>query len=273
MFGVEILVPFLIFVPVRFRSVRLFACGLLCLLQLVVALTGNYGFFNLLTIVLYLTLLDDGYLQHLLPRRMIGTSQTNGPKNRHDPMSWRVAIVSVAIIVAGISTLTIWREATYTRPQPNWSTRITNLVRPIRSINGYGLFRTMTTERLEVVIEGTQNGQQWREHLFRWKPAALSVRPDFAQPHMPRLDWLMWFAALDPYANQHWLGPLVEHLLRQSPSTIGLLAENPFPDGPPQFVRLAIYEYRFTTPDERARSGNWWRRELRSYLSEPMSVR
>ena len=272
MFGVEILVPFLIFVPVRFRSVRVFACGLLCLLQLVIALTGNYGFFNLLTIVLYLTLLDDGYVQHLLPRRMIGTSQMNGPKNRHEPMPWRVAVVSVAIIVAGISTLTLWREATYTRPQPDWSNRVTNLVRPIRSINGYGLFRTMTTERLEVVIEGTGNDGQWKDYSFRWKPGALSQRPSFVQPHMPRLDWLMWFAALDPYAHQHWLGSLVEHILHQSPTVMGLLAEDPFPDGPPEFVRLAIYEYRFTTPDERTKAGNWWHRELRSYLSEPMSV-
>ena len=130
----------------------------------------------------------------------------------------------------------------------------------------------MTTERPEIVIEGTADGEQWTEYEFRWKPGDLGRRPSFVQPHMPRLDRLMWFAALDPFSHQHWLGPLVEHLLVGSPTVVGLLSADPFAGAPPTSVRLAIYDYRFTTPDEGLETGHWWRREFRSYLTESMSL-
>src|SRR5580765_5253587 len=53
---VEIIVPFFIWAP---RRLRLIVAGLLILLQLAIAITGNYCFFNLLTIALCLLLIDD----------------------------------------------------------------------------------------------------------------------------------------------------------------------------------------------------------------------
>src|SRR5437867_1510096 len=54
--AVEIVVPFLIWAP---RRPRLIAAGLMIFLQLAIAITGNYCFFNLLTIALSLLLIDD----------------------------------------------------------------------------------------------------------------------------------------------------------------------------------------------------------------------
>ena len=271
MLGVEIVVPFCIFVPTRLRWVRPLGCVLMCLLQIAIAFTGNYGFFNLLTCALYLTLLDDGHLSRLLPSRLVHTASTRGSVPL-EPMTWRVTVGGAALFIGIMSGLTLWREATYTRPHADWSNRLVSVVQPTRSVNGYGLFRTMTTERPEIVIEGTRDGEQWTEFVFRWKPGDPARRPGFVQPHMPRLDWLMWFAALDPSAHQHWLGPLVERLLSGSPAVVGLLAADPFPDAPPRFVRVAVYEYRFTTPDEGVDTGHWWRREFQSYLIEPTSL-
>ena len=271
MLGIEIVVPFFIFVPARLQWMRLLACVLLCLLQIAIALTGNYGFFNLLTFALYLTLLDDGHVSRFLPSWLVHTARTRVAV-LVEPMAWRVAVTCAALYIGSLSGLTLWREATYTRPHADWSNRLVSVVQPTRSINGYGLFRTMTTERPEIVIEGTHDGEQWTEYAFRWKPGDPGRRPGFVQPHMPRLDWLMWFAALDPFTHQHWLGSLIEHLLTGSPAIVGLLAEDPFPDAPPRLVRMAIYEYRFTTPDEGVETGHWWRREFRSYLTEPMSL-
>jgi len=271
MLGIEIVVPFFIFVPARLRWMRLWACVLLSLLQIAIAATGNYGFFNLLTFALYLTLLDDHHVGRFFPSRLVHLARTRVAV-LVEPMTWRVAVMCAALFIGVMSGLTLWREATYTRPHADWSNRLASLIQPTRSINGYGLFRTMTTKRPEIVIEGTADGEQWTEYAFRWKPGDTGRRPSFVQPHMPRLDWLMWFAALDPFTHQHWLGPLAEHLLTGSPAVVGLLAENPFPDDPPRFVRLAIYEYRFTTPDEGLETGQWWHREFRSYLSEPMSL-
>src|SRR5437588_7752634 len=53
---VEIIIPFFIWAP---RRLRLLACGLLIFLQFVIGATGNYCFFNLLTIALCLLLIDD----------------------------------------------------------------------------------------------------------------------------------------------------------------------------------------------------------------------
>jgi len=271
MLGVEIVVPFCVFVPTRLRWLRRLGCVLMCLLQIAIAGTGNYGFFNLLTCALYLTLLDDGHLIRLLPNRLVQTASTR-MSIPLEPITWRVTVACAALLIGIMSGLTLWREATYTRPHADWSNRLVRVVQPMRSINGYGLFRTMTTKRPEIVVEGTSDGEQWTEFVFRWKPGDPARRPGFVQPHMPRLDWLMWFAALDPYAHQHWLGPLVEHLLSGSPAVVGLLAADPFPDAPPRFVRVAVYEYRFTTPDEGVDTGHWWRREFQLYLIEPTSL-
>src|SRR2546422_948129 len=105
-------------------------------------------------------------------------------------------------------------------------------------------------------------------------PAAVETtrRPRFVAPHQPRLDWQMWFAALDPDGARGWLLPFVARLLQGSPEVVSLLAENPFPEGPPRYVRLAYYRYRFSTPAERARTGAWWDRVFAGYLTRPLSL-
>src|SRR3989442_10343308 len=110
-------------------------------------------------------------------------------------------------------------------------------VAPLRSVNGYGLFRVMTTERFEIVIEGGADSVHWREYRFRWKPGDPTRRPAFVAPHMPRLDWQMWFAALNPEGAREWLVPLLRHLLLGAPQVLALLGENPFPRAPPPSLR------------------------------------
>ena len=66
--AVEIIVPFFIWAP---RRPRLMAAGLMIFLQIIIALTGNYCFFNLLTIALCLLLIDDA---------AIGTSRRASPR-------------------------------------------------------------------------------------------------------------------------------------------------------------------------------------------------
>src|SRR5262249_16193338 len=66
MFGIELYIPFLIFAP---RRLRHFACLAMALLQVVILLTGNYCFFNLLTLALCVLLLDDATFLSLVPAR------------------------------------------------------------------------------------------------------------------------------------------------------------------------------------------------------------
>ncbi len=273
MFAIELAAPFVILFPPRFRRVRFTGFALLCLLQALIASTGNYGFFNLLTVVLYLALLDDATIARVVPglgARDPGPSpstRTTPPRPR-----WRRAgLAAAAVTMALLSTYTFVREIRRPDPMPEWSAELFGWVAPFRSVNGYGLFRSMTVERPEIAVEGSADGITWTEVPFRWKAGDPQRAPGFVQPHMPRLDWQMWFAALGPRAEAHWLFPLAQHLLEASPAVLGLLDDaNPFADEPPRFIRLVLYDYRFTTLAEGS-DGAWWRRELIAYLTEPIA--
>jgi lipase maturation factor 1 len=264
--AIELLVPWLIFFPERLRRARYAACALVVLGQLAIALTGNYGFFNLLAIVLCVPLLDDAVLERVLPLRLAATEP--------EPHWQRTAIRGLAPVLALLSLLAFAREIVQTFPNTRGGldNPLLGAVEPLRSVNGYGLFRVMTTERAEIVIEGSRDGVQWSEYGFRWKPGDVRRRPAFVAPHMPRLDWQMWFAALNPEGARDWLLSLLRHVLAGTPEVIALLGDDPFADGPPHYVRLAYYRYRFSTPRERAMSGAWWQRERMGDLTKPLSL-
>jgi hypothetical protein len=132
---------------------------------------------------------------------------------------------------------------------------------PFHLVNGYGLFANMTTERPEIVIEGSDDGESWRAYEFRWKPGEPRRRPDFVEPHMPRLDWQMWFAALGSYQTSRWFLPFCRRVLEGSPDVLGLLGTDPFPAAPPRYLRATLYDYRFTNREQRRENGEWWARK------------
>ena len=271
MFFIELVVPWVVFLPPRWRRVRLIGCALMISLQLGIAATGNYGFFNLLTIVLYLAVLDDsrtGFVGRVPPKKL---ANGGGPA-RWRPARWRFVANGAALVIAILSAMTFFREIDLTWGRSSllerlWSPRALAWTEPFDSINGYGLFRVMTTERPEIVIEVSEDGVTWKEQEFRWKPGDLKRRPAVVQPHMPRLDWQMWFAALDPASAQAWLRPLTLRLLNRERTVVELLAPSPL-RGEPRYARLALYQYHFTSRRERAESGAWWKREFVGYLTD-----
>jgi lipase maturation factor 1 len=246
---VEIVAPFLIWFP---RRLRLLGCGFLVLLQIVIGLTGNYAFFNLLTLALCLLLIDDA----VWPRRSRLTNAT--PTGR----AWPVWVpVLVIILTMPLNGFLIYNGF---KPEAQWPPAIEslyNVVAPFRIVNSYGLFRVMTKERPEIVIEGSDNGIEWKPYRFKWKPGALDRVPGFVEPHQPRLDWQMWFAALSDVRQNPWFIGLALRLLENSPDVVGLLGENPFPKTPPRYLRANIYRYHFSSLEEHQKTGAWWRRE------------
>jgi lipase maturation factor 1 len=270
---IELVAPWLIFLPPRFSRTRLMACALMILLQAGIAATGNYGFFNLLTIVLYLALLDDRTLGRLLPTRAARSEQAFGRASAA-PAIWRVGVNVIAVGIAVLSVMTVFREMDRTRRvrgpfDRGWPGTLLTWVAPFNSVNGYGLFRVMTTARPEIVIEVSDDGTVWKEQEFKWKAGNVMRRPRFVEPHMPRLDWQMWFAALDPLSAQEWLLTLAERLMAGDGVVTRLLSPNPLKDQP-RYVRFAYYRYHFTSASERAKTGAWWRREFVAYLTEPI---
>ena len=256
MFTVELAVPFFIFAP---RRLRIAACALLGGLQLVIALTGNYTFFNLLAAALCLWLIDDASW----PKRL---------RIPHPGLK-RVKLQSLATVPFAVLVVTLSLVYFYSfslRMRPRWPQALVSLnraVAPFNMVNSYGLFQVMTTRRPEIVLEGSRDGKTWLPYEFRHKPGAPGRRPPVAAPHQPRLDWQMWFAALGHYRQSPWFVHFCLRLLEGSPAVADLLARNPFPDIPPRYLRAQLYDYRFTTPDERSRTGDWWKRtHLKTYL-------
>src|SRR5207245_1817686 len=224
---IELGVPWLILAPQRWRYLRYAGCALLVAGQLAIALTGNYGFFNLLAIVLCVPLLDDAVLRRVLPLALTAGE----PEPR-----WRqYAVRGLATVLAVLAVLAFAHEIAQTLPgvRRPLENPLLDAVAPLRSVNGYGLFRVMTTERPEIVIEGSDDTLHWREYGFPWKPGDVARRPRFMAPHMPRLDWQMWFAGLDPAGAQAWLLPLLRNILEGTPQVLELLGEHPFPARPP----------------------------------------
>jgi len=261
MYGIEIFLPFLIFLP---RHCRQFAAAGTILLMLLIGATGNYTFFNLLTIALCITLLDDVLLEKFVLRRLLKMFPVPGPPQQR--ALWpRLLLAPLVIVILAASTIEAWDEVwglkRSRREESGWISSGLSYLRPFRSINGYGLFRVMTTSRPEIIIEGSDDAVTWKAYEFKWKPGDVYRRPAFVEPHQPRLDWQMWFAALSAPHRPAWFDRFILRLMQGQPEVLALLANNPFPDHPPRYFRAELYDYHFTTAAQRAENGAWWRRE------------
>lgn len=277
MFVIELVLPFFVFLP---RRVRFVAAGGFTLLMILVSGTGNYCFFNLLTILLCVPLLDDAALRWRGgPRSVVAADAT---ERVPPPTRWRnwlfAPVVVVILLITGPQLLQTCRARIY---WPEWFGRlygnVATVIQPARSLNGYGLFAAMTDKRFEIVVEGSDDGQTWRAYEFKYKPGDPARRPGFVWPHQPRLDWQMWFEALHLYQPRFepspWFLNFCVRLLQNEPTVTRLLAHNPFPAQPPRYIRAVAYEYRFTDPATRAQTGQWWRRELLGQYCPALSLR
>jgi len=258
MFGIELLMPFLIFAP---RRLRHFGAGAMALLQILIILSGNYTFFNLLTLVLLVLLLDDVLLKKSLPK-FVSQRLLAIPKSISKNTLNKLTIGFITIIIGFLGVLDIARLFEIRNKIPNSFTKIAQTIAPYRIVNGYGLFAVMTTRRLEIVVQGSNDGQIWQDYDFKYKPQSLNQIPLQAAPHQPRLDWQMWFAALGPVERSPWFINFSARLLEGSPEVLALLKENPFPNSPPKFIRAVIYDYSFTDSDTKKTTGAWWQRTL-----------
>ena len=258
LFGVELVLPFAVFGP---RRCRLAAASGFVMLQLGIAATGNYGFFNLLALVLCLPLLDDAVVG-----RAAAGAERQGPR-------WRRLRLAAAALILVLSCLRMAATLGVDVGRGGPLFELQRWLAPLHLSSSYGLFATMTTTRPEIVLEGSHDGVEWRTYRFRYKPTELDRRPSFAGPHMPRLDWQMWFAALRGFERARWFHAFARRLLEGSPPVLRLLVADPFGGGPPpRYLRAHLYEYRFSRGEARRR-GVWWERTLLRPYSPVLSLR
>ena len=284
--AMELAVVWMLFLP---RRVRLICFCIVTPWEIGVILTANYTFLNYLVLALGFLLLDDRSVRWLLPGRLRDSLPQDTPEHdavrketslsileRSDEVSEDtppavrgiadyfgvVRLCAAALMLAWIGYATtaemirmLWSDL----PLP---TAPIAALEPFRIANQYGLFAVMTRGRYEIEFQGSNDGQNWTSYLFRYKPQALNEAPRVYAPYQPRFEWNLWFASLGDWQQSNFVALTEERLLENDADVLALFRGNPFAQTPPRYVRAMLWQYWFTSMDEKRRTGNWWRRDL-----------
>jgi len=268
MFCIELLMPLFFFFP---RRIRYFAGFTQIFFMLLIMATGNYCFFNLITIALCLFLYDDSFWPKSI---RLGLENKRSRSQDFPAPSWPKFIAGTVFGMILFLNIVIWPPRMGLKlPVPQFVYGVLQKISSFHLVNTYGLFAVMTTRRAEIIVEGSNDGERWLEYEFKYKPGDLKRSPEFVAPHQPRLDWQMWFAALGTAKRNPWFVNFCFRLLQGSKPVLKLIEKNPFPKHPPRYIRAMMYDYEFTDFEERKNSGQWWKiSKPRVYLS-PITLR
>lgn len=253
---IEIVVPFGVFGG---ETVRLATFAILFFLQLAIWISGNYSYLNYLTAVLLTLLLSDQFLSPYFHTPV------------HEPSSWLLhGFVSAgALLLIVLQLMRLWNDFSYRRS----ISQCLAYFEPFYLANIYGIFAVMTTKRYEVVIEGSDDKEDWEEYLFRYKPSELNRRPRQVSPYQPRLDWSAWFLPFQNFEQEKWFHQFLFCLLEGKKEVLKLLRHNPFPDKPPTFIRVQLYQYTYSDFQTKKETGNWWNREYVGQFSPNLKLK
>ncbi|HEY3307239.1 MAG TPA: lipase maturation factor family protein [Desulfuromonadaceae bacterium] len=248
----ELILPVLFFAPQPIAG----AAALICLLFLLsIIVSGNFAWLNWLTAILCLSPLDGNLLLKLLP---IHPPPLHPAPPLFQALTW---ILSGLVAIRSVEPV---KNLLSKRQMMNTS------FDPFHLVNTYGAFGSITRDRFEIVLEGTDEPHVtestiWKEYEFRGKPGDPDRMPPFIAPYHLRLDWLMWFEAMPSRGFSPWFIHLVVKLIQGDRQILGLLKKNPFPDKAPRFVRALYYRYIFGEK-------TWWERELIGEFLPPLSL-
>ncbi len=259
MFFIELIVPFFIIIGglcKYFSGSKKFGQGLhlaaafsTILLMLIIFVSGNYNFFNLLVMALCFLLIDDSQWDWILGLKL---KRSSGQKARGIS---RIFVAIAATFILLFSAFQMRNEISGYPVLKESTQKLVNKVHAFRSINSYGLFRVMTRTRPEIILEGSNDKITWKEYELKNKINNTEKAPPFVAPHQPRFEWQMWFAALGTIQYNQWVYTYMRRILEGSDTHESLIRENPFPDAPPKYMRALMYDYRFAE-DNNA----WWER-------------
>lgn len=257
MFIIELIIPFALFGTDEMRA---FVFVAFVGLQLFIWLTGNFSYLNHLTAIFSTILLNNYFLAPWIsPLQSVSL-----------PPLWLEATLSViGIFFISMQLIrlshhffpnTLFRKWLY------WFSHF-------HLVNPYGIFAVMTTKRYEIVVEGSENGNDWKEYSFPYKPSSITRRPRRISPYQPRLDWQVWFLPFTNFYAERWFQHFLFHLLKGTPDVLKLLDGNPFSDAPPKFIRVLLYDYEFSSFKEKKEEGRWWTRRYMGIYSPTISLK
>ena len=270
-FAIELVLVWMMFLPRRFRIV---CFCILTPFQVGIILTANYAFLNYIVLFLGFLLLDDRFVEWIVPvriRSFVETPAAQEPLSETSPANrraeWRKLFAPLRMGIAGgcfawIFYVTVAQVAWDLYRKLPIPERPMKLVEPFRIANHYGLFAVMTHARYEIEFQGLRDDGTWSAYPFRYKPQDVMKAPGIYAPYQPRFEWNLWFASLGPWPEYRFVIWTEERLLMNEPDVLALFAANPFAGAPPKRVRAVIFQFWFTDAKTKREQGAWWRREL-----------
>jgi hypothetical protein len=279
--AIELVLVWMLFLPRQFRILCFF---IVTPFEIVIILTANYAFLNYIVLSLGFLLLDDRFLEKILPsnfRNWIERTRepvAGGPQTKTEG-DWRTALsgrmapvrMSIAAICLGLvfysaTAQFLWMFV----PELPLPVKPVGVLDPFRISNRYGLFAVMTHQRYEIEFQGSPDGKIWLTYPFRYKPQDMKKPPGIYAPYQPRFEWNLWFASLGSWRNYRFVLWTEERLLQNDPGVLSLFAANPFSGNPPSQVRAVIYQYWFTDRAIKRTTGAWWRRQMLGEYAPPL---
>lgn len=237
------------------------------MLHLGIIASGNYTFLNYLTIAMCVPLIDDSLWLKLLPITLMTklraslSAVSKASKPSIDAKTIVLITTSLIFLLFGTCQFIEGLGMGFLLAR-RWTETLATLA-PFRVFNSYGMFAVMTTSRPEIIFEGSDDGKDWKEYVFKYKVDDLRKAPPVIAPHMPRLDWRLWFAAMGSCEENPYVFSIARLLLQGDPALLHACKYVPFSDKPPRFVRAFVYDYHFTDAGTLFSKGEWWRRDNR----------
>jgi hypothetical protein len=274
--AIELVLVWMLFLPRRFRIAMFF---IVAPFETSIILTANYAFLNYIVFSLGFLLLDDRFIEWVVPRRIRGFVEKEPPPSSPPEVApeaspengrarWRTYLLPVrmTIAAAGLGLIfycTALELSLRFLPNLPLSQAPLRWTAPFRVADSYGLFAVMTHERYEVEFQGSPDGgNTWIPYAFRYKPQDPREAPGIYAPYQPRFEWNLWFASLGAWPEYRWVIWTEERLMKNEPDVLALFRANPFASAPPTQVRAVTYRYWFTDMKTRREQGIWWQREL-----------
>ena len=259
----QLVAPLGLFFPQPIAGI---AGGFLIFHQFILVVSGNYSWLNWLTIVLGVLAIPNptGYSFDAVARPL-----------------WfeliQYGVLFLALILSYRPLLNLFSPRQYM----NYCWNRWHL------IGAYGAFGSVSKERYEVVIEGTDEEfpdqeTKWKEYGLKGKPVELNRTPPVVAPYHLRLDWMIWFLPFGVFVGENeiyirghdlWFVRLMQKLLLNDKSLLKLFRHNPFEKNPPKWVRAQFYQYQFTSQEEYRESKNIWKRKLLGEYCPKLSLK
>uniref|UniRef100_A0AAX7TLT4 Lipase maturation factor n=1 Tax=Astatotilapia calliptera TaxID=8154 RepID=A0AAX7TLT4_ASTCA len=267
---VELIVPFFTFLGRRLCMVN---GAIQILFQVVLIVSGNLSFLNWLTIVPSLACFDDASLGFLF-RSGAGAKKAVLEIQSEDVAGLPATPAHIVHTFFTKKYIPVVTNLLSSRQVMNTS------FDPLRIVNTYGAFGSITKERTEVIFQGTLSPDPkdpealWEEYQFMCKPGDVYRRPCLLSPYHYRLDWLMWFAAFQTYEQSEWVIHIAGRLLSNDSTVLSLLDHNPFQGrDSPRWVRGEHFRYKFSQPGSAsAAQGKWWLRKRIGAYFPPVNL-